>query len=84
MRFILKNYQDPTVSELLGALRDARMYYEKSGRPQAATLTATMSAGKTVIASALLEALFTVNEDRDFEAFPFMFGRLLASKARPI
>ncbi|WP_270452035.1 DEAD/DEAH box helicase, partial [Kocuria marina] len=70
MRFTLKEYQEQAVSELLGALRDARMYYEGSGRPQAVTLTATMGAGKTVIASALLEALFTGNEDLDFEADP--------------
>ncbi|THE17821.1 type III restriction endonuclease subunit R [Kocuria rosea] len=70
MRFTLKDYQDQAVSELLSALRDARMYYEASGRPQAVTLTATMGAGKTVIASALLEALFTGDEDVDFEADP--------------
>ena len=70
MRFTLKDYQDQAVSELLSALRDARMYYEGSGRPQAVTLTATMGAGKTVIAAALLEALFTGNEDLDFEADP--------------
>ncbi|KHE75335.1 hypothetical protein AS25_01695 [Kocuria marina] len=70
MRFTLKDYQDQAVSELLTALRDARMYYEGSGRPQAVTLTATMGSGKTVIASAVLEALFTGNEDLDFEADP--------------
>lgn len=70
MRFTLKDYQDKAVAELLSALRDARMYYEGSGRPQAVTLTATMGAGKTVIASALLEALFTSNEDLNFEADP--------------
>lgn len=70
MRFTLKDYQSQAVSELLSALRDARMYYESSGRPQAVTLTATMGAGKTVIASALLEALFTGNEDLDFEQDP--------------
>ncbi|EYT53517.1 DEAD/DEAH box helicase [Kocuria sp. UCD-OTCP] len=68
MRYTLKGYQNDALADLLTALRHAKTFYSatETPYPQAVTLTATMGAGKTVIATAAIESLFYGNEDLDF------------------
>ncbi|MBP2702921.1 DEAD/DEAH box helicase family protein [Microbispora sp. RL4-1S] len=70
MQFTLKDYQIDAVGEVLRNLVDARDDYHRKGRPVAFSLTATTGAGKTVMAAAVIEALFYGNDDFDFEADP--------------
>lgn len=67
MRFTLKDYQDDAVGEVLRNLADARDDWHRRHRPVAFSLTATTGAGKTVMAAAVIEALFEGNDDFDFE-----------------
>ncbi|MBV9296696.1 MAG: DEAD/DEAH box helicase family protein, partial [Acidobacteriaceae bacterium] len=70
MRFMLKDYQDDAVEEVLRNLADARDDWHRRHRPVAFSLTATTGAGKTVMAAAVIEALFEGNDDYDFEPDP--------------
>lgn len=70
MRFTLKDYQDDAVEEVLRNLADARDDWHRRHRPVAFSLTATTGAGKTVMAAAVIEALFEGNDDFDFERDP--------------
>lgn len=70
MRFALKDYQSDAVVEVLGHLADARDDWHGKKRPVGFSLTATTGAGKTVMAAAVIEALFEGNDDADFEADP--------------
>ncbi len=70
MRFTLKDYQDDAVGEVLRNLADARDDWHRRHRPVAFSLTATTGAGKTVMAAAVIEALFEGNDDFDFEPDP--------------
>jgi len=70
MRFTLKDYQDDAVGEVLHNLADARDDWHRRDRPVAFSLTATTGAGKTVMAAAVIEALFEGNDDFDFEPDP--------------
>ncbi|MBO1283974.1 DEAD/DEAH box helicase family protein [Streptomyces sampsonii] len=67
MRFTLKDYQLDAVGEVLSNLHDAMDDYRRKGRPTAFSLTATTGAGKTVMAAAVLEALFDGNDEFEFE-----------------
>ena len=62
MKFTLTNYQDQAVSEVLEALDEARVRFAKKGRLTAISLTAVTGAGKTVMATAALEAMLFGND----------------------
>src|ERR1019366_7087127 len=64
----LKDYQVSAVEQMLEYFRDAREDYHGRGRNVAFSLAATTGAGKTVMAAAVIEALFFGTDDYDFEA----------------
>ena len=66
MRYTLKDYQDDAVGDVLRNLREARDDWHQKRRPVSFSLTATTGAGKTVMAAAVIEALFDGNADYDF------------------
>ena len=68
MRYTLKDYQDDAVANVLGYLARARDDWHRWQSPVAFSLTATTGAGKTVMAAAVIEALFYGNPDYDFES----------------
>jgi type III restriction enzyme len=70
MRYTLKDYQDDAVGDVLRNLADARDDWHRRHRPVAFSLTATTGAGKTVMAAAVIEALFEGNDDFDFAPDP--------------
>lgn len=70
MRFTLKDYQQDAVSQSLNRLRRARTYFRMEREQTAFSLSATTGAGKTVMAAAVIEALFNGNDDLGFAADP--------------
>ncbi len=71
MRFTLKDYQADAVSDVLTRLGQAReLYHSRFASRSAFSLSATTGAGKTVMAAAVIEALFEGNDDYDFQADP--------------
>ncbi|MCF2514542.1 DEAD/DEAH box helicase family protein [Sphingomonas sp. G124] len=70
MKFTLKDYQDDAVREVLERLKRARKRWHDDGDKHAFSLSATTGSGKTVMAAAVIEALFFGNDDFDFEADP--------------
>ena len=70
MRYTLKDYQNEAVANVLGHLARARNDWHQWQSPVAFSLTATTGAGKTVMAAAVIEALFDGNADYDFTADP--------------
>lgn len=68
MQFTLKDYQQDAVADVLKNLRRAWRDFHENDSPSAFSLTATTGAGKTVIAAAVIEALFEGNDDFNFEA----------------
>lgn len=70
MRYTLKDYQNDAVRDVLIHLRRAREDWHRWRSPVAFSLTATTGAGKTVMAAAVIEALFDGNPDYDFEPDP--------------
>lgn len=70
MQFKLKDYQEDAVAETLSRLADARDDYRNKDRLVAFALSAITGAGKTVMASAVFEALFDGSEEFEFEADP--------------
>lgn len=71
MKFILKDYQSDAVADVLANLRHARDDFHSSRpRRSAFSLTAATGAGKTVMAAAVIEALFAGDDDFDFTADP--------------
>ena len=68
MLYTLKDYQDDAVAFVLAHLARAREDWHKWKSPVAFSLTATTGAGKTVMAAAVIEALFSGNPDYEFEA----------------
>ncbi|WP_068166436.1 DEAD/DEAH box helicase [Rhodococcus phenolicus] len=67
MKFTLKPYQRTALEDMLAALDRAKAIYEREMTPTSVSLSATTGAGKTVIASAVIESLFYGNDDFDFE-----------------
>lgn len=65
MRFTLEDYQQAAVDSLVTAISKARRDYAEDGERTAVGLTAPTGAGKTVIATALLEALYLGTEARE-------------------
>ena len=70
MRYALKDYQDDAVADVLNRLTTARENWHRYNYPGAFSLTATTGAGKTVMAAAVIEALFDGNPDYEFESDP--------------
>jgi hypothetical protein len=70
VKFTLKDYQSIAVADVLRNLADAREDWHRRQRPVAFSLTATTGAGKTVMAAAVIEALFDGDDEFDFEADP--------------
>ena len=70
MRYTLKDYQNDAVADVLDRLRRARADWRRWKSPVAFSLTATTGAGKTVMAAAVIEALFAGNADYDFDSDP--------------
>ena len=70
MRYTLKGYQEDAVADVLKLLGRARNDWRQWGSPVAFSLTATTGAGKTVMAAAVIEALFHGNSVLEFDADP--------------
>ena len=70
MKFTLKDYQDEAVSEVLDRLKKARKRWHEDSDKHAFSLTAATGAGKTIMAAAVLEAVFLGNDDYEFEPDP--------------
>ena len=70
MRYTLKDYQRDAAERSVENLIEARTRFRSSEQPQhsAFSLTATTGAGKTVIATAVVEALFYGNPDLGVKA----------------
>jgi hypothetical protein len=67
MKFTLKPYQRTALEDMLTALDQATTIYRRDSTPTSVSLSATTGAGKTVIASAVIESLFYGNDDFEFE-----------------
>lgn len=67
MKFTLKPYQRTALEDMLASLDRATTIYERETTPTSVSLSATTGAGKTVIATAVIESLFYGNDDFDFE-----------------
>ncbi|TLG09442.1 phosphate ABC transporter permease [Nocardia cyriacigeorgica] len=65
MKFTLEDYQVKAVDGVLSALTKARSGYREDGERTAVGLTAPTGAGKTVIATAVLEDLYFGTSTRD-------------------
>lgn len=70
MRYTLKDYQDDAVADVLERLARARVDWHRWQSPVAFSLTATTGAGKTVMAAAVIEALFDGNPALEFDPDP--------------
>jgi type III restriction enzyme len=71
MKFTLKDYQAEAVGHLLAALERAkRLYFDDEPQETSVALTAPTGAGKTVIAAAVIEALFFGSDRFDFAPDP--------------
>jgi hypothetical protein len=70
MKFTLKDYQRDAVRDALNNLKDAQDDWRRKSRKCAFSLTAVTGAGKTVMAAAVLEALFHGDDEFDFDADP--------------
>ena len=68
MRYTLKDYQNDAVADVLAQLKRGRDDWHRWKSPVAFSLTATTGAGKTVMAAAVIEALFDGNPDYDFNS----------------
>jgi type III restriction enzyme len=67
VKFTLKDYQEDAVDDVLNMLERARTAWERDGDESSVALTAPTGAGKTVMAAAVIEALFYGSEKFDFE-----------------
>lgn len=71
MEYTLKDYQADAVADVIDRLDTARaMYRAPRPKPTSFALTATTGAGKTVMAAAVIEALFYGNDELDVEMDP--------------
>lgn len=72
MKFTLKDYQEQAVDDVLSNLKRARENFKNPAKREISSfsLTATTGAGKTVMAAAVIEALFWGNDAFDFEPDP--------------
>ena len=70
MRYTLKDYQSEAVRDALRRLEQARDMYHRYGSLSQFSLAATTGEGKTVMAAAIIEALFFGSDEFDFPADP--------------
>ncbi|QQD18722.1 DEAD/DEAH box helicase family protein [Spongiibacter nanhainus] len=70
MRYTLKGYQKDAVVDVLANLKKSTRDWKQDGDTSAFSLTATTGAGKTVMAAAVIEALFNGDAENNFEADP--------------
>ena len=70
MRYTLKDYQVDAVTDVLVQLARAREAWHRWASPVAFSLTATTGAGKTIMAAAVIEALFEGNSEYEFDSDP--------------
>lgn len=70
MRYTLKDYQADAVGLVLNRLAMAKDNFHRFGQTSQFSLAATTGAGKTVMAAAVIEALFFGSDEFDFEADP--------------
>lgn len=70
MKYTLIDYQSDAVSALLERLTEARVRFKADGEETSVSLSATTGAGKTVMAAAVIEALFYGNDTFKFDADP--------------
>ena len=70
MKFTLKDYQEQATREVLLNLSKAARRWREDQDQHAFSLTATTGAGKTVMAAAVLEALFYGDDQYDIEPDP--------------
>lgn len=70
MQYTLKDYQNGAVRDVLKNLERARDSYHRYDARSQFSLAATTGAGKTVMAAAVIEALFFGNDEFDFDADP--------------
>lgn len=70
MKFTLKDYQADAVRESLHRLEQAHDMYQRYESLSQFSLAATTGAGKTVMAAAIIEALFFGSDEFDFPADP--------------
>lgn len=70
MRYTLKEYQADAVRESLRRLEQARSTYHGFRSLSQFSLAATTGAGKTVMAAAIIEALFFGSDEFNFQADP--------------
>ncbi len=70
MKFTLKDYQADGVDELLRSLERAREVVDVEGKEVSVSLSATTGAGKTVMAAAVIEALFYGSDTFNFDQDP--------------
>lgn len=70
MKFTLNNYQNEAAIDVLGNLKKARKRWHEDADRHAFSLTAPTGAGKTVIASAVFEALFHGDDGFNFDRDP--------------
>lgn len=68
MKYTLKEYQSDAVADVLVNLRRSARDWREYRAPSQFSLTATTGAGKTVMAAAVIEALFEGDDDNNFEA----------------
>lgn len=67
MKFTLKDYQEDAVEHVLNTIERARSAWQRDGSRSSIALTAPTGAGKTVMAAAVIEALFYGSEKFDIE-----------------
>src|SRR5690242_15382849 len=70
MRYELINYQRDAAIDVLDRLRLSQALWEGSKMPSSFALSAITGAGKTVIAAAVIEALFNGSSDLSTESDP--------------
>lgn len=70
MRYMLHDYQEGAVKDVLRNLEMARAAYQQFGSQSQFSLTATTGAGKTVMAAAVIEALFFGSDEYNIPPDP--------------
>lgn len=65
MKITLRGFQSDAVRELASLLDEASASYARNGRKWAVGLTATTGAGKTIIATALIERVFLGDDESE-------------------
>lgn len=70
MKFTLKDFQEKATRQVLSKIRKARSIYDATKEPVSFSLSAATGSGKTVIAAAVIEALFNGSDEYGFDADP--------------